>query len=452
MKSIAIGLALAVFAAAISPAASFAADKDKAKAGGVAVGDAKSHAQGMTDVPALIQTTHANCTPTDANMMGQSKAKDAAGKEVSTKFYEATCQEGLGYIFLAPEGAAPSAFDCLALSVNKPKAGEADKGQLYCRLPGNAAPADGLQPILAKAGVTCTQTSARWMGAPPDDSLNQYEVLCSEGPAYVLQVPTAGSAQKLTAVDCFTLSPGACQYFPKDKFLARITTMAAPANRTCTASDARYMGTTSTNKNSFYELACTDEKSGFVLQVDATGKFVSAIDCARASAIGGGCTLTAASAASTQENATYAKLAKEIGYPCDVKSYHSQGQDQSGREVVELACADHPDGAITFLPTDKGQKGEYWNCARADAHGLKCVVNPKESTFAKLSAQVGVKGKTCQVKDFRGLGTSAAGDDFLEVACTGGPGFVIEYLPGSDTVKSVLSCAEAKGIGGGCKL
>ncbi len=452
MKSIAIGLALAVFAAAISPVASFAADKAPA-AKGPGTGDAKAHATGMADVPALIMETGVGCTPADAYLVGQVKQKDdKTGKEGLMKIYETVCQEGLGQVFITHEGGKSEVFDCLALTGNLPAAGQPDNGKPYCRLPANANSAKGLEPLLAKGGVTCTETQARWMGEPADNSLNQYEIACAQGPDYILQVPTGGSAQKLTAVDCFTLPAGSCQYFPKEKYLAQVTAMAAPANRPCQVSDARYMGTTSTNKNSFYEIACADGKTGFVLQMDASNKYVSAIDCGRASSIGGGCTLTAAAAASTQENATYAKLAKEIGYACDVKSYRSQGQDNSGREVVELACNDHPNGAIAFLPTDKAQKGEFWNCARAEAHSLKCVLNSKETTFTVLSSQVAGKGKTCQVKDYRGLGTGQTGDDYMEVACTGGPGYVIEYAPGSDSVKSVIACAEAKGIGGGCKL
>jgi hypothetical protein len=256
----------------------------------------------------------------------------------------------------------------------------------------------------------------------------------------------------MLAADCMTLEPGKCELFPKDKYLARLGQLAAPAGRPCQVTDGRFIGSTA-SKNSFYEVACSDQKSGFVLQVDAAGKYVSAIDCARASSVGGGCTLTTASAAQTEENATYGRLAKQIGYTCDVKSYHSFGQDQAtGREVVELACNDHPDGAIALLPVDKGQKGEVFNCVRAGLRGLKCALTPPEATYAKISSQITAAGKSCQVNNARAVGKAQDGSEFVEVTCSGGPGQMLEYTPDPEKVKTVTACAQAAGIGGGCKL
>lgn len=447
MKVFAIGLVAAMLAAALSPAAASAADKPKPP-----IGDAKAHAAGMADTPPMLQQMGISCTPSDAYLVGSAKTKDAAGKDITTKYYEVACQEGLGWIVGAPEGAAPQSFDCASVLGNKPKDGVPDKGQLYCRLPANADPMKtGIQPIVDKAGVHCTVNQAHLMGMSTQSKFHQFEVGCAESSAYILQYPDPGSTFHLQAVDCLTQPAGTCQYFPKEKLVARVTALAQPAARPCQITNGRWMGATNAGDN-FYEVACTDEAAGFVVQINGQGQYVKAIDCARAAAIANGCTLSAAVASRTGDTATYTNLAKQIGYACNVKAYHPLGLDSKGREVVELSCNDHPDGAVAVLPVDKGQTGEYWNCARAQVHGIQCVLNPEPTTLAKLTAEMSASGKHCTATKQRGVGATAEGDDIVEVLCSEGGGNFIEYKPGSDAISSVQGCGFVKNTGGGCKL
>jgi hypothetical protein len=408
----------------------------------------------MAEVPPLVQQTAISCTVTDAIFYGQAKGKDAAGKDVDQKYYEVACQEGLGYIIQSTVGGETSAFDCLAMSRLKPKPGEPDKGQVYCRMAANADPLKAFGPLVAAAGTpSCSVTQAQYIGSSPTDKVDEYEVVCADNHVLVLQSPRKDSPKKPVTVDCMTLDPGKCTLLTKDKYVANLAAMAQPSGRPCQVSDGRYIGTSSSSRNSFYEIACADGKAGYVLQVDGAGKFVGAIDCARATGLAGGCTLTSASAAQTEENATYSKLAKAVGYNCDVKSYHSFGQDQAtGREVVELACNDHADGAIALLPVDKGQKGEYFNCVRAAIRTLKCSLTNASDTYAKISSEISSAGKSCQVTNARAVGTSKDGADFVEVACATGAGQMVEYSPGAEAVKAVTPCPQAADIGGGCKL
>ena len=445
MRLLAIGLMATVLAASLLPACASAADKPPP-----GVGDAKSHAQAMMDVPPLIQQTGINCTPTDANV--QSGKTNTNGKQINTKIYEVVCQQGLGWMIFAPEGGTPNAFDCLALSTRKPAAGQKDTGQIYCRLPQNEDPVKGMQTIAAQAGVNCPISEARWMGSSADNKLDQYEIACADGSADVLQVPRVGGAQKLTAVSCMDLKPGDCSYLSKDKYLAQLTAMAQPSGRPCQITDGRYLGKTPQG-HSFYEVACSDGKSGYVLEVDGANHYVRTIDCGRSGPMGLSCELTSAGAAETSEDATYTQAAKGIGFDCDVKSYHQFGVDsKTGREVVELACNNHPESYIALLPVDKGQTGRYMNCARAAGVSLKCVLTPIEATYAKLSSDVSKTGKSCQVTGARDIGTTANGDDYVEVACQGGPGLVLTYPMANDDVKSSQTCAAAKGVGLTCTL
>ena len=447
MRFLAIGLMATMLAASLSPAGAFAADKQPPPIG---QGDAKSHAQAMSTVPALIQQTGITCTPTDANFItGKS---NEGGKPTTTKIYEMVCQEGLGWMIFAPDAGAITAFDCLALSTRKPAAGQKDNGAVYCRLPQNTNPMAGLQQTAAAAAGSCQVAQARWMGTSADTKLDQYEIGCADGSASVLQVPRAGSAQKLSAVSCLDLKPGDCTYFPKEKYLAQLAAMAQPSGRPCDVNDGRYIGKTPAN-HTFFEVACTDGKSGYVLEADEANHYVRAIECGRSGAMGLGCELTSAGAAQTTENSTYTAAAKAIGFDCDVKSYHQFGVDaKTGREVVELACNNHPESYIALLPVDKGQSGRFMDCVRAAGVSLKCVLTPMDATYAKLGSDVSKSGKSCQVTNARDVGTTSAGDDYVEVACSGGPGVVLAYPPANDTPKSSQTCAAAKATGLSCTL
>ena len=421
MRFLAIGLMAAVLFGALSPASAFAADKKAPPAPGI--GDAKSHAQAMMEAPPLIQQTGINCTPTDANFI-TGKSNDN-GKQTTTKIYELVCQQGLGWMVFAPEGGMPTAFDCLALNTRKPAAGAKDTGAVYCRLPQNENPLHGIQTVAASAGNNCQVSQARWMGSSADNKLDQYEIACADGGAAVIQAPRAGSTQKLTAVNCFNLKPGDCTYYTKDKYLAQLTTIAQPAGRPCQINDGRYVGRTP-NNHSYYEVACSDGKSGFVVEADQNNAYVKAIDCGRSGAMGLSCELTSAGAAQTSENQTYTTAAKGIGFNCDVKSYHQFGVDS--------------------------KTGRYMDCVRASGVGLKCVLTPIDLTYAKLTSDVSASGKSCQVTNARDVGTTAAGDDFVEAACGAGPGVVISYPQTTDAPKAVQTCAQAKATGLACTL
>ena len=447
MRFLAIGLMATMLAASLLPASAFAADKQPVPIG---QGDAKSHAQAMSDVPMLIQQTGVTCTPTDANFITGKSSEN--GKAVTTKIYETVCQQGLGWMIFAPEGGAPNAFDCLALSTRKPKTGEKDTGAVFCRLPQNDNPMQGLQTIASTVGSTCQLANARWMGTSSDNKLDQYEAACADGNAYVVQAPRVGSTQKLTAISCLDLKPGDCTYFPKEKYLAQLTTIAQPSGRACQITDGRFMGQTAEH-HTFFELACSDAKSGYVLEADASNHYVRAIDCGRSGAMGLGCELTSAGAIQTTENSTYTQAAKAIGFDCAVSGYHSFGVDaKTGREVVELACTGRQESYITLLPVDKGQQGAYMDCLRAAGVGLKCVLSPMDATYAKVASDISKSGKSCQVNGGREIGSTSAGDDYVEVSCASGPGLVLSYAQTTDTLKSSQTCAAAKGSGLTCTL
>ncbi|MFN3432602.1 MAG: hypothetical protein ACK46X_21975, partial [Candidatus Sericytochromatia bacterium] len=142
MRPFAIGLAAALALGALVPAAVISApkeSKDKPKV------DAKAREAGMKEAPAIMQALNANCTVTDARLIG-------ADKKTNTSYYEVACQDSIGFALLAKKDEAPQAFTCLESNV---PAADGKPSALACILPGNADPKAGLKPFIAKSGVAC---------------------------------------------------------------------------------------------------------------------------------------------------------------------------------------------------------------------------------------------------------------------------------------------------------
>lgn len=458
MRSLPFGLAAAALTAlalAAAPGASFAQDTRgvqpaKAKPQEQQTGDPeKDKAKGMAEAPPLLQQAGAACTVSDALWKGTTNTEVEGGKKSKTKVYEVACSDAPGYIVMAPEGAAPSAYNCLAMN----QAAAEGKSGVSCTLAANAEPFKGLQPIVTKGGMRCTVTKGRWAGANTEKKYDQFEVACAEGGAYIIQAPMGGSTHPFAQVNCIQVaSTGACQYLTKEQAVAQIAAIAAPANRTsCQPTDVRFVGE-APGKAVYYEVGCADGKSGYVLQTDPAGKFVSAVECARASTIAGGCQLTQVKIEAGEETGLYTKLVSGIGYQCAVSNYRSLGLDPQGREIVEIMCNGKSSPSVAFIPSGGTQKGEVWDCARAEAHSLKCALAQGVAAYAFATEKITAAGKECKVNKVRAVGSTAEGGDYVEVGCEGGGALMVEYGPGNLNVKSVLNCGQAKSIGGGCKF
>jgi hypothetical protein len=396
--------------------------------------------QGMKEAPAALASAHVPCSLTEAAFIGKS------GK---SSVYEVACKEGLGYMIVgAPDAATPAkAYDCLTTLGN---------ASLTCRLPGNADPKQGLAPLIAAAGVPCTLKDARSIGATSSGQAF-YEVSCQQGPGFILTREPAGASPPVTASPCIeTLGASnvTCTLTTKAEIIASIAKLAAQSGKPCEVSDVRYVGSSTATGETFYEVAC-GSAAGFMIQTGKDGAFKTAIDCANATGIAGGCKMTDTTKAQTQEATLYAGLAKAGGFNCDVSKYRFIGMSSDPKgEVVELACTNRPDGAVALFPADTKMKATFTDCVRATKYGeaAACQLSSPAPVYAKFSAGLAARGRgSCKVSGARYIG-SASGDDFIETACAdGGPGWVIEFTP-TDEVKSLLSCGQAKAQGLACTL
>jgi len=442
MRPFAIGLSAALAVAILVPAAVISAPKEEK---GKPAIDAKAREAGMKEAPALIQASGAGCTVSDARFIGEDKKAGA-------KYYEVACNEGMGFAMIAKKDVAPQVYTCLESSQPGP---DGKVGGLACVLPGNANPGAGLAPYVKKGGVTCDIENTRAIGSGAKNSY--FEVACKGGAGYVVQtVSPLNISGEVTVNSCLLYEEGgnvSCKLTNRQTQLAIVDTLngaAKAAGTACDIKDKRYI--LSTKVDNYFEVACQDGKGYVFQQTAATGAFARAIPCAQAGFVGGGCTLTDAVAALTEQAGFYGKLSAKAGFPCDVEKYGMLPTNDPKKEIVELKCKGGDTGAIAVF-TATG--GTVYDCVTAELNGFRCSFTKKDTQYARLTKDlVGFNKASCQVSEARIIGATDT-EGFVEVACSDGlPGWVLGYPIGvaKPAAKEFLSCAQAKGIGGGCKL
>ena len=257
--------------------------------------------------------------------------------------------------------------------------------------------------------------------------------------------------------DCLTLlgTPSACTLTTKAQALAGLQPLVKASGRTCQVSDGRYIGASTTTKQSYYEVAC-GSAPGFVLAADtSTGGFKTAMSCSAATGLDGGCKLTSATQVAAEDDARYTRLATNAGFPCQVNRTRPVGM-AGDSEVVELACSNRADGAFGMFPTSGAGGAQIIDCIKATGTLQQaCTLTQPSALYARYSAALVAKGRgSCQVSGARYIGVTGAGGDVIETACSDGkPGWVIYFAKGQDTqVSQLLSCGQSSNDGRPCKL
>ena len=407
--------------------------------------------QGKEEAPALVQAAKVACTVSDAFFV-QASAPDPRTR-TRTSLYEVACNEGMGYVLQQNPDATVSSFNCLSLEAQAAAAANPATA-LKCRLPANADPKQGLVPLVTAAGRTCAITGARAMGVTAAGEI-MYEAACGDR-GYVIKTALPGSGKQAEVADCaqYMSTTAACQLTTREQIMAGIAKLAAASGQPCEVSDGRYVGASSTGV--FYEVACGAGKPGYIIRTNVgTGAFETAIDCSKAQMVAGGCTLTNVEVAEEAEAATYTKLAKENGFPCDVSKYAFIGIDEASKsEVVELACSNRPDGAVALFPAATGAKGTFYDCVSSAAIGVACKLSQPSSTYTKYTAGlVSMNKNECKVSNAKWLAATPTKQDMIETACSDGlPGFVLVVNRADGKVAELLTCGQLRGSGVSCTL
>jgi len=438
MRSVVVGLVCAMFAALTVSTVAHAA--------GAPPLDAGQRAKGMKAAPALITAASLDCQVADAYYIGD---QDDPKTHKKNGLYEIACSNGPGVLIIAHPDNTSQTVSCLEL-----EGGPA--GNFRCMLPGNANAAAGFTPIVSKVDPKCQVAKARALGQTADGHL-VLEIACANGAGYIANAPYPVSASKpVTLQPCLAVADQEalkCKLTDDASQLAIIDQLAAQSGKPCQVKDRRYVLSTEDGMN-FYEIACQDGH-GYMLQQAADEHLVNTIDCANADFVGGGCTLTNARQARSEQNALYTQLAQKAGFDCQVSKYAPFASASAGHEVVELACSNRPDGAIAQFSASASEHGEIYPCSVSELKGFRCGLTQPDAGYALLTADLKKLGKTtCTVNGSRMVGVTAAGVGYMEVSCSdGGLGFMIGYTTTPAlTAKDALVCNMASGIAGGCRM
>ena len=431
----AMGLAMALMAALMVPAAGMSQGKkgeDIPKA---------AREQGNKEAPAVVQSAGLSCQVSDARKIGEDKKN-------KVNYYEVACGTGqMGYVLQAPAEGAPTAFSCIEANT-PPAPGQAPSAP--CILPGNQNPKALLQPLMKTAGVDCLPESARGIGQTKSNTY--MEVACQGGAGYILVASVPFDTGKpVQAQNCLLYDESEsnikCTLSDKAARMAVIDKVAAAANNGCTVQDRRFVGIAK-DGSTFFEAACSDGK-GYIYKTNAGGDLQETYECAKATQILGGCTLTDARQAQSEQAELYTRLAQGAGSKCEVDRYALFPTRNPREEVVELVCKD---GSSAILMSTAGQKSTVLDCGRSQVAGYKCSLGSDTNGYASLTADLKrlQQGTTCEVSNSRIIGKTDKGTTYVEVACADKlKGYVMEYTaPPTVNAVAVTGCAFA----GNCKL
>jgi hypothetical protein len=309
-------------------------------------------ARGLTSV--MARTGRA-CTVENGRYLGSTP--DQA-------IYEVACAEGGGYILQAAKapGGGATATDCLAYGA---------KSNVKCVLLTPEQQERGLAGLIAGGDNPCTMTGKRYLGSNAARH-DVFEVACSNGKGYMLEVDAAGKLAAQT--DCLMAADigGGCvltdtrqaEIAPNGPYseLAKATysELAKSAGFDCAVS--KYADfPPRPNGAEVVELACSNRPDGGVGLFPTTGRPV-VWDCVRAQAEGYGCAFSPA-------NLVYGKLTGELkakGASCVVSDARAYGRTKDGAALVEVACGDGgPGWVLEYPPHVAAPTGALRSCAQA---------------------------------------------------------------------------------------
>jgi hypothetical protein len=132
-------------------------------------------------------------------------------------------------------------------------------------------------------------------------------------------------------------------------------------------------------------------------------------------------------------------------------AYRGTAPGDAEQNVYEAACED----GMGYLLLLKGSSLSGTSCLAAarDESPVKCALPGNADSKVAAAAVLGGNRISCKVRDLKWLGTSAANQDHIEVACEDGGAHVIRSpVPGSGGKLEVLGCQDAIKQGVACEL
>ena len=239
---------------------------------------------------ALLTAAGVGCQVSEATLLG------VTAEQHST--YEAICAEGPGY--LAVNSTPPQTFNCLELAgqaeTSRLRDPTADVGQ-QCTLPVNLNPVPVLSTYARSAGIDCTVDQGAAIGKSTAGNII-YEIGCADRDGYWLE--NAEGAWKATPCWDLALEQEACRYSTAAETLGAWKTILAGTDAAdCDVQQARRVGRDAQGLT-VYEVKC-GAGGGYFARIGTTFTAQRVHNCIEAATIAGGCTLTAAAPATSEQ-------------------------------------------------------------------------------------------------------------------------------------------------------
>ena len=289
------------------------------------------------------------------------------GSTEDQNIYEVACHEGGGYILKAARapGGTTTANTCLAYSANS---------NLKCVLLTPEQQLGAVAGLIAASGNPCTMTNKRYLGSTAARH-DYFEVACSGGKGYMLEVDPAGKLA--AATDCLQAADigGGCTLTDTRQALtaqdgsysdlAKETygDLARKAGFDCAVSRCADFPPKA-NGAEVVELACSNRSDGGVGLFPTTGR-PEVWDCLRSRAEGYTCSFSS-------ESNVYGKLTSQLkakGTNCVVNDARPFGRTSAGADLIEVSCADGGPGWVLEYPPHVAEPGALRNCAQAASSG-----------------------------------------------------------------------------------
>ncbi len=247
----------------------------------------------------------------------------------------------------------------------------------------------------------------------------------------------------------------------RKKGVAEAPALIAAAGAKCTPADAVYVGgnndTKTKTKTDFTEVAC-DGNLGMVFQkvVSPEGEKVSAYNCialAELTADGKPNGLKCKLPANLNPATGLQPYMVKAGLACNIAKARALGEGANAA-YFEVAC-DNSRGYIveTAKIYDPAGVVKPSSCLLyEDGGNVSCKLTPRAAQLAaSLTPLVPQADAACQLKESRYVLTSGANEDYFEVACNDGKGFMIR-TDNKGAFKEKVECANADYVAGGCSL
>lgn len=250
---------------------------------------------------------------------------------------------------------------------------------------------------------------------------------------------------------------------PKPIQMEEAAGIVSRANLACTVTDTKFLGQGKVDDGSgtqvdstIYEVVCSEGLGWIVAGADTgTPTVYDCMAAATASAaaeaegkeFGAVCTLPA--------NLEFTKvgqsLAQRAGLTCTVDEAAWVGRTSANAERYEIGCAGAGGWILDVAPGADGAVTTT-SCLKAAVGGQPCRFTSAEERLAGMVALAAAAERPCQVTDGRFVATDPAKNtDYIELACTEGPGFMVE-VSAAGAPQRTVDCVRASGIAGGCTL